>query len=32
MEMEMTPYIRGERSWNDCYERFLNTLELYASE
>ena len=30
--LEMTPYIRGERSWEDCYKRFLNTLELYASE
>nr|MCR5264207.1 hypothetical protein [Clostridiales bacterium] len=30
--LEMTPYIRGERSWDDCYKRFLNTLVLYASE
>ena len=30
--LEILPYVRGERSWDDCYKRFLNTLELYASE
>lgn len=30
--LEMMPYVKGERSWDDCYKRFLNTLELYASE
>ena len=29
---EVLPYVRGERPWEDCYKRFLNTLELYASE
>ena len=30
--LEMSPYIRGEKSWDDCFARFMNTLELYASE
>ena len=29
---EILPYVRGEKPWNDCYKRFLSTLELYASE
>ena len=32
LESELMPYVRGERSWEDCYKRFLNTLELYAGE
>ena len=32
LQLEISPYIRGEKSWNDCYKRFMNTLELYASE
>ena len=30
--LEILPYVRGEKPWSDCYKRFLNTLELYASE
>ena len=30
--LELLPYVYGEKPWNDCYKRFLNTLELYASE
>ena len=30
--LEMMPYVRGKKDWDDCYKRFLNTLELYASE
>ena len=30
--LELMPYVRGEKPWDDCYKRFLNTLELYASE
>ena len=29
---EILPYVRGERSWEDAYKRFLNTLELYKDE
>ena len=29
---EIMPYIHGERSWEDAYKRFLNTLELYKDE
>ena len=29
---EIMPYIHGERSWEDSYKRFLNTLELYKDE
>ena len=29
---ELFPYIRGERSWEDCWKRFVNTLELYKDE
>ena len=32
INLELMPYVRGEKSWDDCYKRFLNTLELYASE
>ena len=32
LNLEMMPYVRGEKPWDDCYKRFLNTLELYASE
>ena len=32
LELEMVPYLNGEKPWDDCYKRFLNTLELYASE
>ncbi len=32
LTLEMMPYVRGEKPWDDCYKRFLNTLELYASE
>ena len=29
---EMMPYIRGEKSWEDCWKSFLNTVELYKDE
>ena len=29
---EMMPYIRGEKSWEDCWRSFLNTVELYKDE
>lgn len=29
---ELYPYVRGERSWEDCWKRFVNTLELYKDE
>ena len=29
---DLFPYVRGEKTWENCYKRFLNTLELYASE
>ncbi len=29
---DMSGYIKGNKSWEDCYKKFLNTLELYASE
>ena len=29
--LEMTPYIRGEKTWEECYGRFLNMLTLYAN-
>ena len=32
LNLEIMPYIYGEKGWEDCYKRFLNTLELYASE
>lgn len=32
INLEILPYVRGEKSWDDCYERFVSTLELYASE
>lgn len=32
INLEILPYVRGEKPWDDCYKRFLNTLELYASE
>ncbi len=32
LELEMVPYLNGEKPWDDCYKRFLNTLVLYASE
>ena len=32
LQLEIFPYVRGEKPWDDCYKRFLNTLELYASE
>ncbi len=32
INLELMPYVKGEKSWNDCYKRFINTLELYASE
>ena len=32
LSLEMMPYVRGDKPWDDCYKRFLNTLELYVSE
>ncbi len=30
--LELMPYVRGEKAWDDCWKRFVSTLELYASE
>ena len=30
--LEMMPYVRGKKDWDDCYKRFVSILELYASE
>ena len=30
--LELMPYVRGEKTWDDCWKRFVSTLELYASE
>lgn len=32
LQREISPYIRGEKSWDDCCKRFQSTLELYVSE
>ena len=32
LKEEILPYVRGERSWEDAYRRFVNTLELYKDE
>ena len=32
INLEILPYVRGEKTWDDCFARFVNTLELYASE
>jgi len=32
INLEILPYVRSEKSWDDCFARFVNTLELYASE
>ncbi len=32
LNLEMMPYVRGEKGWDDCWKRFVSTLELYASE
>lgn len=29
--LEMTPYIRGEKTWEECYGRLLNALTHYAN-
>ena len=29
---DMSAYIEGKKTWEDCYQKFLTTLELYASE
>lgn len=29
---EMMPYIKGEKAWDECWQQFLNTLELYKDE
>ena len=29
---EMLPFIRGEKTWEDCWNSFLNTMELYKDE
>ncbi|MBR4743195.1 MAG: carbohydrate ABC transporter substrate-binding protein [Oscillospiraceae bacterium] len=29
---DMSAYIEGKKTWEDCYKKFMNTLELYASE
>ena len=29
---EMLPYVTGEKSWDDCWKSFLNTVELYKDE
>ena len=30
--LELLPYVYGEKPWDECYKRFISTLELYASE
>ena len=32
LQLEIFPYVRGEKGWDDCWKRFVSTLELYASE
>ena len=32
MDEEIMPYIRGEKTWDDCYQNFLNALKLYKDE
>ena len=32
LNLEIMPYVKGEKGWDDCCKRLLNTLELYASE
>ena len=32
LQREISPYIRGEKPWDDCCKRFQSTLELYVSE
>ncbi|MBQ3815428.1 MAG: hypothetical protein II836_05175, partial [Clostridia bacterium] len=29
---ELMPYIEGKKSFEDCYKKLLNTLELYKDE
>ena len=29
---EIMPYVHGEKSWEDCWKSFVNTLELYKDE
>ena len=31
-QMEMMPYVQGNRSFNECYENLKNTVELYKDE
>ncbi len=32
LNQEIMPYVRGERSWEDCWKSFVNTMELYKDE
>ena len=32
IQYSFLPYIRNEKSWEDCWKSFLNTLELYKDE
>ena len=32
IQEQMLPYIRGEKSWDDCWKSFMNTMELYKDE
>ena len=32
LKEEIMPYVRGERSWEDCWKSFVNTMELYKDE
>ena len=31
-QMEMMPYVQGNRSFEECYENLKNTVELYKDE
>ena len=32
LKEEIIPYVRGEKSWEDCWKSFINTMELYKDE
>ena len=32
LKLELTPYLAGKRSFDDCYENLKNTIELYKDE
>ena len=32
IQEQMLPYIRGQKSWDECWKSFMNTMELYKDE